>query len=158
LIQALPRSAWLRQGASAVRARAATTPGRLWVVSIVVVVQALLLWVLGSTALISTRSTIDTIGGRTVPSIFEAQMIHETLAEADRSAANAYLLGDLETSGPRQDYEQEMSDATRALEQTAEHSGASRCSRSTRGSSRPRARTTGRATPSASRTCAPPRR
>jgi hypothetical protein len=126
LIQALPRGAWLRQGASAVRARAATTPGRLWVVSVVVIVQALLLWVLGSTALISTRSAIDTIGGRTVPSIFEAQMIHETLAEADRSAANAYLLGDLETSGARQDYEQEMSDATRALEQTAEHSGTDR--------------------------------
>ena len=102
------------------RARASTTPGRLRTLSILVALGSGLLAALGTAALIITQSTIDGIGHSTVPAIIDSQKIHESLADADRSAANAFLSGGAEAPGPSQQYSTDMMAANDGLEQASE--------------------------------------
>jgi hypothetical protein len=114
----------LLEGARELRGRAATTPGRLWTMSLLLVGTSALFWLAGSTTLVSAQSKVDSIGHRSAPAIIDAQKIHESLADADRSAANAFLTSGAQNSEPRQRYERDMALATRDLEQAAEHNTA----------------------------------
>jgi hypothetical protein len=101
-----------------------TTPGRLRTRSILIVIATGLLWLGGSTALASAQAAVDGIGHRGGPAIIDAQKIHEALADADRSAANAFLLGDIENTAPRKRYARDLAVATQRLERAAEHNSA----------------------------------
>src|SRR5215470_15998788 len=108
------------EAAEGVRAPASTTPGRLRTLSLLVALGSGLLAVLGTAAVIATQSTIDGIGHSTVPAIIDTQKIHESLADADRSAANAFLSGGAEAPGPSQQYSMDMMAAHDGLEQASE--------------------------------------
>ena len=120
---ALPRRPSLGATVRSVRERTGTTPGHLQMLSVLTAVAAAALWLAGGTTVLSARGTVDAIGQRTVPAIIDAQKIHEALADADRSAANAFLSG-VEASGPRQEYQRDIETATHELERAAEHNGA----------------------------------
>ena len=55
-----------------------------------------------------------------MPDIIGAQRLHEALADTDRTAANAYLLGDAGPTGARTKYEDSLAEAAADLEQTTE--------------------------------------
>jgi hypothetical protein len=114
----------LRGSAEGMRARASTTPGRLRTRSVIVVIATGLLWLAGGTALASATATIDNIGHHAGPAIIDAQKIHEALADADRSAANAFLSGDAEGAASRQRYQRDITTATQQLERAAEYNHA----------------------------------
>ena len=108
------------EGAQPVPARASTTPRRLRTLSLLVALGSGLLAALGTAAVVTTQSTIDGMGHSTVPAIIDSQKIHESLADADRSAANAFLSGGIEALGPSQQYSVDMMAAHDGLEQASE--------------------------------------
>jgi hypothetical protein len=103
------------------RRRAATTPGRLRVLSLLVAASATALAGIGAGALIVAEVTVTGIQDRTVPSIMGMQRIHAWLAEADRSAANAYLAGGSEVTLSEFQYQADIAAASRELQRASEH-------------------------------------
>jgi hypothetical protein len=114
----------LRASARELRERAATTPGRLWTLSLVMVAVSGLLWLAGSSTVVTAQNKVDSIGYRSGPAVIDAQKIHGSLADADRSAANAFLSSGAQNSEPRQRYQRDIALATHDLEQAAEHNTA----------------------------------
>jgi hypothetical protein len=106
------------------REHAATTPGRLRLLSVAISAGAGLLWLAGSAVLVGSGGALDSIGRGTVPAIVLAQQVHAALAAADRSAANAFLSGGIEIVEPRTEYEIDIAAAARDLEQAAEQNRA----------------------------------
>ena len=122
--QAVARPATLRDNARRIRTRASTTPGRLWTLSLLLVAGCVLLWLAGSSTVVTAQSKVESIGHRSGPAVIDAQKIHGALADADRSAANAFLSGNVENPEPRQRYDRDIAVATHDLEQAAEHNTA----------------------------------
>jgi hypothetical protein len=83
-----------RQWVEDVRRRTATTPGHLRMLSIVIAAVAIALMLIGSGALVTALTTVNSIQQRTVPDVVGMQHVHAWLADADRNAASAYLAGD----------------------------------------------------------------
>ena len=113
---------WIPVGriVSGARRRAATTPGRLRLLSLLVAASASALAVIGAGALIAAEVTVTGMEQRTVPSIMGMQRIHAWLAEADRSAANAYLAGGSEVTLPELQYQADIAAASRELQRASE--------------------------------------
>jgi hypothetical protein len=124
LSQGVVRRPTLRQSALGIRLRASTTPGRLWTISLLLVAGCLLLWLAGSSTVVIAQGKVESIGQRSGPAVIDALKIHGALADADRSAANAFLSGGVENPEPRQRYERDVAVATHDLEQAAEHNTA----------------------------------
>ena len=103
------------------RRRTATTPARLRSLSIAIAAAALALSVIGAGALVAADVTVTGIQQRTVPSIVAMQRIHAWLADADRSAANAYLAGGAEVTLPELQYQADIAAASRELQAASEH-------------------------------------
>lgn len=83
----------LRQRVDDARRRAATTPGRLRVLSVAVAVTAVALTAVGSGTLIAALVTVTRIQQETVPAIVGMQHMRAWLSDADRCAASAYVAG-----------------------------------------------------------------
>jgi hypothetical protein len=83
-----------------------------------------LLWLAGSSTVVTAQTKVDQIGNRSAPAVIDAQKIHGSLADADRSAANAFLAPGPQSAAPRQRYEHDIAAATQDLEQAAEHNTA----------------------------------
>jgi hypothetical protein len=120
MIDAAPWRGSLRESAREFRSRAAATPGRLRLLSILIAAGAGVLWLVGSTTLIGSQRMVDGVGRQSVPNIIGAQRLHEAFAATDRSAANAYLLGDTGSNDARTQYQESLGQATSDLEQTTE--------------------------------------
>ncbi|MBO0686354.1 MAG: hypothetical protein J2P45_24675, partial [Candidatus Dormibacteraeota bacterium] len=75
------------------RRRAATTPGRLRLLAVSIAVTAITLMLIGSGALVAALITVNDMQGQTMPAIVGMERVHALLSDADRSAAQAYLLG-----------------------------------------------------------------
>ncbi|MBO0685223.1 MAG: hypothetical protein J2P45_18880 [Candidatus Dormibacteraeota bacterium] len=75
------------------RRRAATTPGRLRLLAVSIAVTAISLMLIGSGALVAALITVNDMQGQTMPAIVGMERVHALLSDADRSAAQAYLLG-----------------------------------------------------------------
>lgn len=112
------------EGLEVFRARAATTPGRLRLLSIILVVGTALVWLLAAAAIIGARAEVDLVGQRSVPQAIAAQRMHAALSDADRLAANDFLLGATGSSEPRQEYLLDITTATQQLEKISELNGA----------------------------------
>jgi len=113
----------VRQHAWPFDLKRSTTPGRLRWASFMIALVAALQGVTGSVALFAARNTIDAIGHSTVPVAIEVQKVHESLTEADRSAANAFLSGNVEVPAIRRQYEVAVATADTEIEQLAEDHG-----------------------------------
>src|SRR5215467_2727743 len=88
----------VREWMEDVRRRTATTPGHLRMLSVVIAAVAIVLMLVGSGALVTALSTVNGIQQRTVPDVVGMQHVHAWLADADRSAASAFLAGDADNT------------------------------------------------------------
>jgi hypothetical protein len=102
------------------RTRTSTTPGRLRTLLVVITAGSCLLWLAGGAAVVLARAEVDDLGHRRAPAVFDALRLHAELADADRLAANDFLLGSQVNTEKRQEYELDLTTATRDLEQAAE--------------------------------------
>jgi hypothetical protein len=92
-----------------------TSPGRLQLVlSALLVLGVLVALVAGLTAR-SARAGTDDLGSRAQPLLVEAETIYSALADADTTAAQAFLAGGLEPVPLTRRYEDDLSRATTAL-------------------------------------------
>lgn len=105
----------------AARRPAATTPRRLRRLSMLIAGLAVALTLVGAGALTAAAVTALGIQQRTVPAIVGMQRIHAWLADADRSAANAYLAGGSEVTLPELQYQADIAAASSELQNASEH-------------------------------------
>jgi hypothetical protein len=105
------------------RVRRSTTPDRLRLLQALILVGSCLLWFVGGAALITARAEVDSFGHRTAPAVATALRLHAYLADADRLAANDFLLGAQGSNEKRQEYELEIATAVREMERAAELNG-----------------------------------
>ena len=110
----------LNEQAPSGRTRTSTTPGRLRVLLVVITVGSGLLWLVGGAVVVIARAEVDHVGHRTTPGVIDALRLHAELADADRLATNDFLLGSQLNTEKRQEYELDLTTATRDLEQAAE--------------------------------------
>jgi hypothetical protein len=88
----------MRQRMERARRWAATTPGRLRVLSVEIAVVAIALLAIGSGTAVTALVTVTGVQQQTVPMIVDMQHIHAWLSDADRSAASAYLAGGFDST------------------------------------------------------------
>lgn len=121
MVGAIPRWRTVRNRADGAGRWAGTTPGRLRMLTVAIAVASIGLAVIGSGALIAAYVTAIGIQQRTVPAILGMESLHSWLADADRSAANAYLAGGSEVTLSQQQYEADIAAASRELQIASEH-------------------------------------
>ncbi|WP_086838166.1 hypothetical protein [Amycolatopsis kentuckyensis] len=110
------------QGVRAVVRSAATTPGRLTVIAVGLVLLAL---VAGLVATLSVQDRDDTISGvidRREPLAAASQQVYRSLSDADATAASAFLSIGTEPPELRQRYERDIAEAGAALAKAASDS------------------------------------
>jgi hypothetical protein len=95
----------LRLRVERARKRAPTTPARLRRLSLSIAVTAITLAVVGSGALVASTANVNGIQQSTVPVIIEMEHIHAWLSDADRSAADAYLIGGAQNAPSQLQYD-----------------------------------------------------
>ena len=99
-----------RRGAGAgaalawVRDRLATTPGRLVLVSILVVVGAVVFGVIATGAEQSRERAAKSVRSQTEPLLVQAMNLYTALSDANATVATGLLSGGLETAAKRQRY------------------------------------------------------
>lgn len=76
-----------------VRKSASSTPGRLFLIGVGLVVLALLAGVVGAIAMQQKQSTIDSLIDHREPVAAASQQIYRSLSDADATAASAFLAG-----------------------------------------------------------------
>ncbi|HEY2063063.1 hypothetical protein [Amycolatopsis sp. NBC_01480] len=107
------------QAVRAVVKSAATTPGRLSVIAVGLVLLSL---VAGLVATLSAQNKDDTISGlidHREPLAVAAQQVFRSLSDADATAASAFLSVGTEPPALRQKYEQDIAEAGSALAKSA---------------------------------------
>jgi hypothetical protein len=110
-----------RRVLEAARRPGVPTPRRLRALSVLIAAAAITLTLVGAGALVAGEVTMLNIHQRTVPAIVGMQRIHAWLADADRSAANAYLAGGSEVTLPELQYQADIAAASRELQVASEH-------------------------------------
>jgi hypothetical protein len=98
-----------------VRAWLRATPGRLRVLSVLLVGAILLCGVLAGAVVAARRDAIDAVRVNSEPSIVQASEAYVTLADADATAASAFLTGGEEDLQSRQRYLDDIQTATDRL-------------------------------------------
>ena len=116
--QPLSRPGLLARGRSA----SATTPGRMRVISLVLLLGVLLAWGLSFYALSQRQQAIRTVGSDVAPVVVSSQNIQSLLSGADASAANSFLAGGVEPADQRARY---LLDLQQAQDQYARAAAAS---------------------------------
>ena len=86
------------------RAAAATTPGRMRVMSLGVLACVVLAWALGFSAVSHRQQGIRTVATDVQPVVVESRSIASLLSGADASAANSFLAGGVEPADQRARY------------------------------------------------------
>src|SRR2546421_11030823 len=98
------------------RAAAATTPGRMRVISLGVLACVALAWALGFSAVSHRQQGIRTVATDVQPVVVESRSIASLLSGADASAANSFLAGGVEPADQRARY---LADTTQAQDELA---------------------------------------
>jgi hypothetical protein len=96
-----------------------TTPGRLQLVLGTLLALGLLTGLVAGLGAQSARSGTADLGGRAQPLLAEAETIYSALADADTTAAQAFLAGGLEPPPLTQRYNDDLAKATTALTSAA---------------------------------------
>lgn len=94
-----------------VRKSATSTPGRLFVIGVGLVVLALLTGVVGALALQQKHQTVDSLIGHREPLAAASQEIYRALSDADATAASAFLAGGSPPAALRDRYEVDIASA-----------------------------------------------
>ncbi|MEV4709295.1 hypothetical protein [Actinoplanes sp. NPDC049316] len=102
-----------------VRALRHTSPGRLQLLLTTLVVLGLLTGLVAGLTAAAARAGTDDLGDRAQPLLVEAETIYSALADADTTAAQAFLAGGLEPAELTRRYEADLDRATTALTSAA---------------------------------------
>ena len=94
---------------------AATTPGRLTVIAVGLVILTVLTGLVGAIALRQKQTTIDNLIDHREPLAAAAQQLYRSLSDADATAASAFLAGGTEPADLRNRYEVDIAQAGAAL-------------------------------------------
>jgi hypothetical protein len=94
---------------------AGTTPGRLTVIAVGLVLLTVLTGVVGALALQQKQTTIDNLVEHREPLAAAAQQLYRSLSDADATAASAFLSGGAEPESLRGRYERDIAQAGAAL-------------------------------------------
>ncbi|MFC6089746.1 hypothetical protein [Saccharothrix lopnurensis] len=113
-----------RGGLRRVTGLARTTPGRLSLLALLLVVVSLLVGGLTAASVQRRSAALETLADRSEPLAFAAQEVYRAMADADATAAGAFLSGGVESAALRQRYEQDVAEAAAAL--SAATAGATR--------------------------------
>ncbi|WP_250008030.1 hypothetical protein [Actinoplanes sp. M2I2] len=96
-----------------------SSPGRLQLLIAALLGLGLLAGVLAGVAGSSARAGTSDLGGRAQPLLVEAETIYSALADADTTAAQAFLAGGLEPAALTRRYDDDLARATTALTSAA---------------------------------------
>lgn len=103
-----------------VRKSAGSTPGRLFLIGVGLVVLALLTGVVGALAMQQKQSTIDNLITHREPVAAASQQIYRSLSDADATAASAFLAGGTMPAELRDRYDLDIAAAGANLAKAAE--------------------------------------
>jgi hypothetical protein len=92
-----------------------TSPGRLQLILSALLALGVLAGLMAGLAARSARAGTDDLGNRAQPLLVQAESIYSALADADTTAAQAFLAGGLEPVALTQRYESDLARATTAL-------------------------------------------
>jgi hypothetical protein len=92
-----------------------SSPGRLQLLLAVLVTLGLLTGLVAGLTAAAAATGTDDLGNRAQPLLVEAETIYSGLADADATAAQAFLAGGLEPVGLTRRYEDKLNQATTAL-------------------------------------------
>jgi hypothetical protein len=98
-----------------------TTPGRLRAHLGALLLATLLLWAFGTVLVARAHAVTGGVAGDTGPAELAARTAHADLVDADRAAVLSFLTGGVRLGGPGQRYQDDITGASQALEQLAEH-------------------------------------
>jgi hypothetical protein len=118
---AAPTSRLERRRREVTAGRVASTPRRLRGLWMLIAGSAIALTAVGFVALVAAEATMIGVQQRDVPSILGMQRTHAWLADADRSAANAYLAGGSEVTLPELQFQADIAAASKELQAAGEH-------------------------------------
>ncbi|AEH10158.1 MULTISPECIES: hypothetical protein [Protofrankia] len=113
----------VRRVVAGLRARSATTPGLLRLLSAGLLGATLLLWLTAFGTGLSRADAIDTVRNDAGPSFVAAQRIHADLSVADATVARAFLAGGVEPVAQRRVYEESVASASRRVVDLARTGG-----------------------------------
>ncbi|MFC7618153.1 hypothetical protein ACFQV2_36965 [Actinokineospora soli] len=102
----------------------ATTPGRLSVAAVALVVLTTLTGVFAAITLQDKKNTLSDLVAHREPLAAAAQLIFRSLSDADATAASAFLSGGAEPEALRQRYEFDIAQAGAALGKASSDVGA----------------------------------
>jgi len=108
-----------------VRERAATTPGRLTLISVLVLVGALCFGVFATTAERSRAAAAEAARGSTEPLLVQAVTLYTSLSDANATATTTFLKGGLEPPARRLRYVQDLRLASDSLARLTREAGSS---------------------------------
>ena len=128
-IAATPAPTRRRRGSRAgaalgwVRDRLATTPGRLVLISILVVVGAVVFGAIALGAEQSRERAAKAARGQTEPLVVQAKKLYTSLSDANATVATGLLAGGLEPAASRQRYQEDLLVAGNALSALTQKAG-----------------------------------
>ncbi len=121
-----PRAAaknYRRRQLARARAHLVTTPGRLRVASLLIVVLVVIVWIVATASLDARRHATHDAGVTIEPLLVATQDMYTSLADADATAASAFLSGGIEPTAVRQRYVDDLNKATGQLPAVARGAG-----------------------------------
>ncbi|WP_084704032.1 hypothetical protein [Phaeacidiphilus oryzae] len=111
-----------RQALEFLADRARTVPGRLRVLGALLVLLTLLFGALAAIQISQSRAAADRVVNHSQPLSDDAAQLYHSLADADTTAATAFLQAGNETAAVRDRYNQDITTAATLLAQSAERS------------------------------------
>jgi hypothetical protein len=111
--------------AGRLRLDSATTPGRLWLLLVLLVILSLAWGVIAALTANQHASAAGEVVAVSEPLSLDAEQIYQSLSDADATAANAFLSGGLEPAAARQRYEADITQAAIHIEAASALVGAS---------------------------------
>ena len=103
----------------------ATTPGRLWLLLVSLVILSLVWGVIAALAAGQHASAATEVVAVSEPLSLDAEQIYQSLSDADATAASAFLSGGLEPAAARQRYNADIKQAAIRIEAAGALVGAS---------------------------------
>ena len=122
---ASPTFAWVGPRIEGIRARLTTTPGRLRLAAVLLVVGAIVFGALAASAVSARRQAAHSVATDTEPLLVTAEGLYASLSDADATAATTFLTGGLEPPARRERYSGDLRVASSQLAALARQAGGS---------------------------------
>lgn len=104
-----------RHGPNRLTGLVKSTPGRLSLIALLLVVTSVLVGGLTAVSVRNRSVALEELATRSEPLSFAAQEVYRAMADADATAASAFLSGGVESAGLRARYEEDIAKAAAAL-------------------------------------------